>query len=73
MKQLQTYTRRLIEGEGALGDQVEDKRRQYALAEKLEQEDGNAAQVEADEIIEEIEYEDEDRLMEELENDQPLN
>lgn len=63
MENNQAYLRRLVQNEGNFADQVEDKRAQYNLAERLEGEDEDY-QYEAEE--EELEYENEDELEVEL-------
>lgn len=69
IKQMQIFTRRLIENEGAIGDQVEDRRQKIRLAEKLEQNGESIKDVEEEEVMKDVVFEGGDELVEELEED----
>ena len=60
MQSMQTYLKRLVQGEASIGDQVEDRRKQLEVAERLEAAgDYNLADTE-EEIMANITYEDAD-------------
>lgn len=70
IKNIQKYLQRLVMNEGAIGDQVENRRKQLELADKLEEE-YNYSSFDEDEA--EIEYEGAAELEEDLNDDDALN
>ena len=58
MSSMQNYLRRLVQGEAAIGDQVEDRRKQLELAEKLEATGDYSLSDSEEEILNNIVYED---------------
>ena len=76
IKNIQKYLQRLVTNEGSIGDQVENRRKQLELADRLEKEyDYEMEQEEMEELEEEgnIEYEGAALLEEDLNNDDALN
>lgn len=59
IQSMQTYLKRLVQGEAAIGEQVESRRKQLELAEKLESEGDYSLGDTEEEILSNIEYEDE--------------
>ena len=59
IQSMQTYLKRLVQGEAAIGEQVENRRKQLELAEKLEAEGDYSLGDTEEEILSNIEYEDE--------------
>ena len=68
IKQIQQYLTRLVQGESNLSDQVESRRKQLKLANKLEETGEEPAMdaLEEEEAMSSIEYEGEDTLQSEL-------
>lgn len=68
IKQIQQYLTRLVQGESNLADQVESRRKQLKLANKLEEtgEEPAMGALEEEEAMSSIEYEGEDTLQSEL-------
>lgn len=62
MKQLQMYTSRLIQNDGTIAQQVEDRRRQIEIANRLEETGELEDRNREEEIMNEIEYEGQDEL-----------
>lgn len=72
MKQVQLYLKRLVDGETSLGDQVEDRKHQLELAERLDNADSSLAVDTIDEeakAAREIVYEDTDDLLNDFNED----
>ena len=71
IKQIQQYLVRLVQGESNLSDQVESRRKQLKLANKLEETGEEPAMdaLEEEEAMSSIEYEGEDTLQSELGDD----
>lgn len=74
IKNIQNFLRRLVQGEGNLPDQVDEKRRQLRIAEQLESEPDitNISDIE-EQALAAVEYEGEDELDDELGDDECLN
>ena len=65
LKNIQKYLQRLVAGEGSLGDQVENRRKQLELANRLED---DFSEYELEEEDSEIEYEGAAELEDELDD-----
>lgn len=76
IRQIQQFWTRLVQGEGNLSDQVENRRRQLELANRLEETSNDDSSVDPTDELEamsSIEYEGEEELDGELEGSECLN
>lgn len=63
IKQMQTFTKRLVEGEGNIGDQVADRRQQLELAARIEENGESAVNQYSEQQVEAtIEYDEEGEM-----------
>lgn len=58
MQSMQNYLKRLVQGEASIGDQVEDRRKQLEVAERLEASGDYSLGDSEEEILTNITYED---------------
>ena len=72
IKNIQKYLQRLVTNEGSIGDQVENRRKQLELAEKLEDQFSYSSEME-EEAEADIEYEGAAELEDDLDDDDALN
>lgn len=72
MKSIQNYLKRLIQGEAAIGDQVEDRRKQLELAAKLESEGQYTMSDTEEEVMANIEYEGAEEMFDDDDDDDAL-